>query len=55
MLDRRRRLMLLPQVPILAERRFQPAIDFHRDVGLQADTLGEIVVAVVGSGRALLV
>ena len=43
------------QLAILAKSYLKAPVDFHRDVGLQADVLGKIVVRVVSGRGALLV
>ena len=54
---RLRRLMRRQPLPVFAECGFQAAVDFHRDIRLQADVLGQIVVRMVRrwSRGALLV
>jgi hypothetical protein len=42
-------------LPVFAERSFQAPIHFHRDVRLQADMFGQVVIGIVCGRSALLV
>src|SRR5579862_3356521 len=55
LLHRLRRLMLCQALPVFTERSLQAAIDLHRDVGLESDVFGQVVVGTVSSCGALLV
>src|ERR1700724_1901867 len=47
--------MISLQLPILAKRSLQSAINFHGDVGLQPDAFGKVIVRMVRSCGTLLV